>query len=144
MSSKNIHQECSPCPLASALDVIGDHWSLLIIRDLMFMDRHEYKDMLGSWEGISTNILSNRLEKLTSYGLVSSTPHPDSNRRKLYYLTNKGKSLFPVMAEITLWGLSQKEPKKIPPHLQRLVSEPRDKIEKIINEKLEQWEKTYV
>ncbi|MGJ8656646.1 MAG: winged helix-turn-helix transcriptional regulator [Akkermansiaceae bacterium] len=144
MAIKKQHQDRSPCPLASALDVVGDHWTLLVIRDLMFMSRHEFKDMLNAWEGISTNILTNRLEKLTSNNIINSIPHPESKRRKLYYLTDKGKSLFPIIAELTIWGFQQKKPNPTPPHLKDLLSGDRKKVEKQLHIKLNKWEKTYL
>ncbi len=144
MSTKNQHQDRSPCPLASALDIVGDHWTLLIIRDLMFMGRHEYKEMLEAWEGISSNILSNRLEKLTSSQMIDSVPHPESKRRKLYYLTEKGKSLLPVIAELTIWGFAQKKSNKVPPHLKELLTGSRTKLTKKVLNSLTKWEKTYL
>lgn len=104
MVAKTEHHLRSGCPVACALDVIGDHWSLLVIRDLMFLGRHEYKDMLASEEGISSNILSDRLAKLETAGLVSSAPYPHSRRRKLYYLTERGKDLIFVLLEISKWS----------------------------------------
>ncbi len=144
MSTKKYHQDCSPCPLAGALDVIGDHWTLLIIRDLMLMNRHEYKDMLEAWEGISTNILSNRLAKLTDSNLIASIAHPESKRRKLYYLTEEGKSLFPVIAEMTIWGFKRKENDFIPPHLKELLTGSRTKVEKAILKSLKDWEEKHL
>ena len=70
MATKNEHANRSSCPVACALDVIGDHWSLLVVRDLLMMGKHEYKELLESAEGISSNILSDRLRKLQENGLV--------------------------------------------------------------------------
>lgn len=91
MVKRNKHADLSQCPLACALDIIGDHWTLLIIRNLMLFGCHEYKDMLAMPEAISANILSNRLKKLAEAGIIADAPHPDSKRRKLYYLTGKEK-----------------------------------------------------
>ena len=97
--------ECrSACPVANALDVVGDRWTLLVIRDLMFMNKHEYHEFLNGPEGIATNILSDRLKRLVRTGLIDSLPHPDHKSKKLYYLTQKGKDLLPLMVEMILWG----------------------------------------
>jgi DNA-binding HxlR family transcriptional regulator len=144
MVSKKEHRQRSGCPVACALDLIGDHWSLLIIRDLMFLNRHEYKDMLNSEEGISSNILSDRLKKLESAELISSFPHPESGRRKLYYLTSRGKDLIHIMIDIVLW--SEK-------HLGSIVNIPADKKEVLLRDpelmitdtlkELAEWENAY-
>jgi len=104
MVEKNKHAERSGCPVACALDIIGDHWSLVIVRDLMFAGRHEYKDMLAAEEGISSNILVDRLKKLEDRGIIAWAPHPESKRRKLYYLTERGKGLVHVMVEVVRWS----------------------------------------
>jgi len=104
MATRTEHRDRSGCPIACALDIFGDHWSLLIIRNLMFTELHEYKDMLQSEEKISTNILAARLKLLEREGLISSTPHKESQRRKLYYLTEKGKDLVHVMTSIVFWS----------------------------------------
>jgi len=82
------------------LDILGDHWTLLIIRNLMFFWLHEYKDMLKTEEKISSNILSNRLKSLEHDGVIASAQQPDSGCRKLYFLTQKGKGLVRVMIEM--------------------------------------------
>ncbi len=105
MVSKNEHALRSTCPLACALDVIGDHWTLLVVRDLLLLGKHEYREFLDSPEGISSNILSDRLEKLEGHGLLTSIPHPDTKRRKLYYLTESGKGLIHVLVAVAGWSL---------------------------------------
>lgn len=99
------NKECrSCCPLAGALDILGDRWSLLVIRDLMLFNRHEYKDFLKSPEGIATNILADRLQCLKSLGVIDSMPHPKHKSKKIYYLTQKGKDLLPIVVEMVIWG----------------------------------------
>jgi DNA-binding HxlR family transcriptional regulator len=96
----------SPCPIACTLDLIGDRWTLLIIRDL-FLGRSHYREFLESPEGIATNILSSRLKHLVDAGLVETR---DSNQRKnarSYHLTAKGMSLKPVVESVVTWGLEQ-------------------------------------
>jgi DNA-binding HxlR family transcriptional regulator len=94
----------SPCPIANALEVIGDKWSLLVIRDLMLLDKHEYGEFLEGAEGISTNILADRLKRLTIMGIIAVVPHPANKTRKFYYLTRAGKDLLPLVTEMILWG----------------------------------------
>ncbi|HRH38477.1 MAG TPA: helix-turn-helix domain-containing protein [Flavobacteriales bacterium] len=94
----------SDCPVSQSLDIWGDKWSLLIIRDLMFAKQCTYGDFLKSPEGISTNILAARLLQLEENGLIEKLDHPDSKAKVLYRLTGKGIDLVPVMIEINLWA----------------------------------------
>lgn len=103
MVLKNEHAERSLCPIACGLDVIGDHWTLILIRDLLLFGKHEFREFLESEEGISSNILSDRLQRLQKCGLIKFIYHPNNRRRKLYYLTPQGKDLAPVLAAIFIW-----------------------------------------
>jgi DNA-binding HxlR family transcriptional regulator len=94
----------SDCPISFALDIFGDKWSLLIIRDLMFKNKKTYGEFLLSEEKIATNILADRLEKLECAGLVKSKIDPDKKSRYNYELTAKGADLVPVLLEIVLWS----------------------------------------
>jgi DNA-binding HxlR family transcriptional regulator len=94
----------SDCPISSSLDVWGDKWSLLIIRDLVFGKECTYGDFLKSPEGIATNILAARLQALEENGLIEKLEHPDSKAKVLYRLTRKGIDLLPVIIEISLWA----------------------------------------
>jgi DNA-binding HxlR family transcriptional regulator len=95
----------SSCPIACSLDLIGDRWTLLVIRDMMFFGKQRFEEFLESPEGISTNILANRLKTLEEMGLVEKQPYSNHSRRMNYYLTEKGKSLRPVLKVVTAWGL---------------------------------------
>ncbi len=95
----------SPCPVACALDLFGDRWTLLVIRDLM-LGRSRFKDFAGSPEGIPTNILSDRLERLLESGLVRQTPAADGGKRMAYELTDKGEALRPTLKSLRDWGLT--------------------------------------
>ncbi len=101
-NSKDIPR--SPCVFANVLDILGDRWTLLVIRDLLFFGKHEYKEFLSSPESIATNILSDRLKRLTAVGIIAEISHPTNKSRKLYYLTQKGKDLLPILGEIAMWG----------------------------------------
>lgn len=94
----------SQCPISTALEIFGDKWSLLIIRDLMFKGKNTYGDFLSSEENISTNILADRLAILECSGIISKLPHPDSKAKTLYKLTEKGVDLVPVLIEIVAWA----------------------------------------
>jgi len=97
-------QKRSDCPFSCALDIFGDKWSLLIIRNLMFYDLHTYGDFLKMPEKIATNILADRLSSLENSGLISKEGHPESKAKILYKLTQKGIDLLPMMIEMSLWS----------------------------------------
>lgn len=94
----------SPCPVACVLDICGDRWTLLVIRDLMF-GRSRFKDFTASPEGIPTNILSDRLARLLRHGLAEQVPAEDGSARLGYQLTEKGRALRPVLETLRDWGL---------------------------------------
>ena len=94
----------SDCPVSSSLDIWGDKWSLLIIRDLMFAKECTYGDFLKAEEKIATNILASRLQALEENNIIEKLEHPDSKAKVLYKLTKKGIDLLPVMIEINLWA----------------------------------------
>lgn len=104
----------SPCPVACTLDLIGDRWTLLVIRDMMFFGKQRFEEFLESPEGISTNILANRLRLLEELGLAEKQPYSNHSRRMNYQLTEKGKSLRPVLKVITAWGLKHIDDTQIP------------------------------
>jgi DNA-binding HxlR family transcriptional regulator len=93
----------SACAISMALDAIGDKWSLLILRDLMFTNKRSYGELQSSDEKIATNILAARLQSLEANGLIRKTVDPDNGRRNLYYLTEKGIDLLPVIIELRQW-----------------------------------------
>ncbi|NII84795.1 helix-turn-helix transcriptional regulator [Pedobacter riviphilus] len=94
----------SDCPISNSLDIWGDKWSLLIVRDLMFSKQCTYGDFLKSGEKIATNILAARLQMLEENGIITKLSHPDSKAKVLYRLTQKGIDLLPLMVEINLWA----------------------------------------
>ena len=94
----------SNCPISCSLDVWGDKWTLLIIRDLMEANGRTYGDFLKSPEGIATNILAARLQALEENQLVVKLEHPDSKAKVLYKLTPKGIDLLPILVEINIWA----------------------------------------
>jgi DNA-binding HxlR family transcriptional regulator len=94
----------SDCPFSLSLDIWGDKWSLLIIRNMMFYNLNTYGDFLKMPEKIATNILADRLEKLEKAGLITKEEHPESKAKLLYKLTPMGVDLLPMMTEIGLWA----------------------------------------
>lgn len=94
----------SPCPVACTLDLLGDRWTLLLVRDL-FLGRSRFKDFASSPEGIPTNILADRLERLLENGLAHQVPATPGGKHRAYELTDKGRSLAPVLRELRDWGL---------------------------------------
>ena len=94
----------SLCPIAGALDVLGDTWTLLLMRDLLFYDKHRFAEFLDSPEGISTNILAERLKRLEQRGLVERRRYQQRPPRDEYYLTARGHDLLPVLRELIRWG----------------------------------------
>lgn len=142
MVKKVEHCNSSQCPLACTLDIIGDHWTLLIIKEMMFLGRHQFKDILIMQEGISSNILANRLKHLEESGIVASAYRPDNKRDKLYYLTDKGKGLIYVMIEIARWAdLHIGDKVHIPDDRRPFLDNPPKEVAKIVFKQLEEWEK---
>jgi DNA-binding HxlR family transcriptional regulator len=94
----------SGCPVSISLDVFGDRWSLLIVRDLMVRGYRTFKEFRESGEGIATNILTDRLRKLEAAGIVIAEAQEQDKRRVNYYLTEKGIDLAPVLLELLVWG----------------------------------------
>jgi DNA-binding HxlR family transcriptional regulator len=95
----------SGCPINLSLEVLGDKWSLLIIRDMMFGDRRHFRALLTqSEEGIASNILADRLHRLTELGMITSAPDPRHKQRVLLSLTEPAIQLVPVLAHLGAWG----------------------------------------
>ncbi|MCF6359830.1 MAG: helix-turn-helix transcriptional regulator [Cyclobacteriaceae bacterium] len=94
----------SNCPISSALDIIGDKWSLLIIRDMMFPGKKTYSEFSNSSEKIATNILSSRLSMLEELGIINKGKEEGNKKTNIYSLTQKGKELLPIILEIAQWS----------------------------------------
>jgi DNA-binding HxlR family transcriptional regulator len=94
----------SGCPVSKSLEIVGDRWSLLIIRDMMIRGVRNFKEFQQSGEGIASNILADRLRKLTKAGIISSEAGETDGRKVNYRLTQKGIDLAPVLLELLLWG----------------------------------------
>lgn len=94
----------STCPISSALDLMGDKWTLLIIRDMMFGGKSTFKEFVTSPEKIATGILASRLKKLVDMELVNKGKLPGNNKAVIYKLTPKGIKLLPIVVEMILWS----------------------------------------
>jgi DNA-binding HxlR family transcriptional regulator len=100
------HAQRSACPVACSLDLLGDRWSLLIIRDLL-LGKTRYGEFQASAEHIPTNILAERLKRLEEAGIICSVPYGRHSRRKEYRLTAAGQDLGPIVKSLRDWGLAQ-------------------------------------
>jgi DNA-binding HxlR family transcriptional regulator len=95
----------SNCPLGVSLDIFGDRWTLLILRDVLFADKVKYQDFLQSREGIATNLLAQRLDFLVENGFLIRSKDPNNKKQVLYTPTKKTLDLLPIMCGIINWGL---------------------------------------
>ena len=109
MAKHNNLSRRSGCPLNASVEMLGDRWSLLIIRDMMLRGFRSYKEFLECYEGIATNILADRLQKLMAYGIIEAKPDPEDGRKLIYRLTKKGLDLAPVLTEMVLWAAAHEE-----------------------------------
>jgi DNA-binding HxlR family transcriptional regulator len=101
---KSAPKRRSGCPLNASVEMLGDRWSLLILRDMMLRGFRSYKQFLESYEGIATNILADRLRRLEAYGIITTQLDPSDGRKLIYSLTAKGIDLAPVLTEMVLWA----------------------------------------
>jgi DNA-binding HxlR family transcriptional regulator len=116
--------------------MLGDRWSLLILRDMMLRGFRTYKEFLEGYEGIATNILADRLRRLIAYGIITADQDPSDGRKLLYSLTKKGIDLGPVMTEMVLWAAAHEDTGNQP-----LVQLMRADKEKFLAEVRKRWEK---
>lgn len=93
----------SSCPVSTALEIVGDPWSLILIRDL-FLERTTFSDFRSAPEKISTNILTDRLKKLLQLGLIGYVNNPKNKKIKVYYLKDRGIDLYPLIYELSMWS----------------------------------------
>ncbi len=108
------NEKRSECPISRSLDLFGDKWSLLIIRDIVFKGYRFYNQFLDAGEGIATNVLSDRLKKLELYGFVISKKYEKQKTKKVYQLTEEGIGLIPILLEMMAWGFKYDDTLLIP------------------------------
>lgn len=92
------------CPITSALDIVGDKWTLVIIKQMLFEQKSTFKDFTESQESIATNILSSRLKLMEELGIINKGNRPDNRKTNIYTLTKKGLSFTPILIELMLWS----------------------------------------
>lgn len=124
MRGKKKASRRSSCPINISLEILGDRWSLLIVRDLMFRGFRTYKELVDSEEGIATNILADRLRRLEQCGIIRIEEDTTDRRKQIYRLTAKGMDLAPVLVELILWG-ARYEDTEAPPALLRKIQKNR-------------------
>ncbi len=118
----------SHCPISFALDVFGDRWTLLVIRDLLLGGKATYGEFLASEEGMATNILADRLTWLEAQGIVTRSRDPDHGRRLMYRLTRKGIDLLPILLEMVAWSAKYDPETAAPPGFASRLARDRDAV----------------
>lgn len=113
--AKDKESRQSGCPIAFTLDVLGDKWSLLVIRDIAFLGKKNYGEFLDSTEKIASNILADRLKRLEEAMIISKEQDPDNQKKFIYQLTQKGIDLIPMILEVIQWG-AKYDPNTAAPH----------------------------
>jgi DNA-binding HxlR family transcriptional regulator len=108
-AKKSAYKRRSGCPLNASVEMLGDRWSLLIIRDMMLLGYRTFKEFLNSHERIASNILADRLLRLENYGIIASARDPCDGRKQIYSLTPKGLGLAPVLTEMVLWAAAYED-----------------------------------
>jgi len=140
MPAKNrASQRRSGCPLNASVEMLGDRWSLLIIRDMMLLGYRTFKQFLNSHEHIASNILADRLKRLESFGIITSRPDAADGRKLIYSLTRKGQDLAPVLTEMVLWAAAHEETGN--QDLVRLMRKDKDKFLAEIRKRFARTEK---
>lgn len=107
----------STCPISSALDLLGDKWSLLVMRDVLFRGKCHYREFLASEERIATNILADRLARLEAAGLLERSGDDPRSGKQTYRATDKGKDLIPLLLETIRWSAGHDPQVTVPPAL---------------------------
>lgn len=96
----------SHCPVNYALEVVGDPWTLLVVRDIVFHGKHTFGEFMASEERVTTSVLADRLTRLADAGVIRKAPCPSDHRRFTYALTEKGLELIPILVELANWGVA--------------------------------------
>ena len=126
----------SDCPISFSLDIFGDKWSLLIIRDIMFKGKRNYGEFSDSEEKIATNILADRLMLLETAGIIKKGKNPGHKAKFIYSLTQKGIDLLPVLIEIIKWGATYDKDTAAPKEFVKRLKTGKEKLIKEISEGL--------
>lgn len=127
-ASKSLPASRSTCPISYALDFVGDKWTLIVLRDLIFARKRHFQQFLDSNEGIASNILAARLKLLENAGLATRADDPEHGRRVLYAPTDKALDLMPVILELLRWGTKYNAKSAAPAHILKGAAENRDAL----------------
>lgn len=131
--STSLTNRRSECPIAFGLDLFGDKWTLLLLRDMLFYKITRFSDF-ATREGISTNILADRLARLEGAGIVTKEQDQTLKNQNIYYITDKGRMLLPTLVEMSVWGLLHDEQTPVSKKFsQRLATQHRQIAEEITN-----------
>jgi len=122
----------SDCPINFSLEMVGDSWSLLIIRDIVYFGKKTYGEFVTSRESIARNILADRLLKLEQKGVLIKNPHPKDGRKDVYQLTEKGLALIPLLLDMADWGFTYDKQTDAPASWIQLVRTNREEMLKLI------------
>lgn len=118
--AKMIKTRKSTCPISYCLDVVGDKWTLLILRDILLFQKSQYRDFLNSEEKIATNILADRLHKMVESGLLAKKEDPENRTQNMYIPTARALELLPLVTMMAKWGLKHGKGTRVSPELARL------------------------
>ena len=128
-------QRRSGCPISFGLDIFGDKWTLLILRDLLLQGKNRFRDFLASEEMIASNILSERLSRLERAGLIFKLPDSDDGRQVIYRATKAGEALVPALIELAYWGATHDAKSAAPPEFAKAYRANRGGLVKRITER---------
>lgn len=126
----------SDCPISIALELLGDPWSLLVMRDLTFKGLHTFREFMDAGEGIASNVLTDRLARLEGAGLIEKAADPKDGRGRIYSLTGKGLDLAPVLVEIVVWAATHEKTAAPPKVVQRMKEDRRGLLQDLRREHL--------
>ena len=118
----------SGCPISYALEVFGDRWTLLVLRDIVMHGKRHYRDLLAGEEGIATNILSDRLRRLEARGLISKRPDESDRRQQRYGPTEAAIALLPMLLEMVVWGIRNDPDTAAPPEFVERFEQEREAV----------------
>lgn len=137
---KNVNAYRSGCPINQTVELLGDNWSMLIIRDMLFFNKTSYGEFFESPEGISTNILASRLKQLESNGIIEKHIDKRDRKKSIYLLTEKGLSLAPLLTEMLVWGYNN-EPGDKPEELSSFVKRVTNDRQAVLSSVIEKYRK---
>jgi DNA-binding HxlR family transcriptional regulator len=124
----------SECPINYSLETVGDAWSLLVVRDIVYFGKRTFGEFLASSEGIARNILTTRLDRLQQHGILTKSPHPTDGRKDTYSLTERGLDLIPLLLAAADWGAEHAPSTDAPRWWIELVRSRRDEITTLIRD----------